>query len=121
MQVTANHASTGERCVTHIQAQQLDDEVSNNGLALARAHSRLGEGVNVCFWLNVQFLLFLVQLVQLLCRATSTHCSLGRIAKLECVVAGATCDAALAAPLCIKSRPVRHGVWQSWQLEMSCC
>ena len=83
--------------MTHIQAQQFDDEVSHNGLALARAHSRLGEGVNVCLGLNVQFLLLLMQLMQLLCRAIATN--VGTTAKSKCVVAGATCDAACGASL----------------------
>ena len=57
---------------TDIQAQQLKDEVCDNGLALARPDLSLGEGVNLPVRLHIHFLLLLLQLLQLLCIQTST-------------------------------------------------
>ncbi len=51
----------------HIQAQQLEDEVSDNGLAFASPDLSLGEGINFPVCLHIHLFLFLLQLLQLLC------------------------------------------------------
>ena len=55
----------------YVQAKQLEDEVSHNGVALATANLCFGEGINLPIWLHIHLLLLLLQLLELLCTAKS--------------------------------------------------
>ena len=51
----------------YIQTQQLDDEVSDDGLPLALPRCCLQQGIHLPVWLNIQLLLPLLQLLKFLC------------------------------------------------------
>lgn len=52
---------------TYIQAQQLEDEVSDNGVTFASPDLGLSESINLPVWLHVHLLLLPLQLLKLLC------------------------------------------------------
>lgn len=56
----------------YIQAQQLDGEVSDNGVALARQGCSFGEGLNLVVWCDVQLLLPPLQFCHVLCKNIKT-------------------------------------------------
>ncbi len=62
-ELIADCAGLDKNLCTYIQAQQLEDEVSHNGVALASPDLGLGEGINLPVRLHIHLLLLLLQLL----------------------------------------------------------